>query len=150
MVWKITFTTLGDLPWMLLHVFLLNTCVTAKLELRQWVCLCCNSPFRNHAYFNSLLTAVVCWTFANSLDPTQGRQSVWPDMYLNCLLTLWLYSRKKFSQKNDFKKKSTGDKTYEYYPVDKKLNLLTVRQKWFSGPPASVSIAPHLSFFRLK
>ena len=33
MVWKITFTTLGDLPWMLL--FLLRTCVTAYWKLRQ-------------------------------------------------------------------------------------------------------------------
>ena len=35
MVWKITFTTLGDLPGMLL--FLLRGCVTALWDFRQCV-----------------------------------------------------------------------------------------------------------------
>ena len=33
----------------------------------------CNSPFWNHAYFNSLLTSVICFT--NSLDPDQAQYS---------------------------------------------------------------------------
>ena len=33
-VWKITFTTLGELPWVLL--FLLRACVNCVMRLRQW------------------------------------------------------------------------------------------------------------------
>ena len=48
-------------------------------------------------------------TFANSLDPDQARQNVWPDLDANCL-TLWWYSWKSFLKKLIFKKITTDDK----------------------------------------
>ena len=77
MVWKITFTTLGDLPWMLL--FLLCTCETAYRELPQ--CQHCWSL--NFSCWEYFLTFVKCWCFLRLnffnrfISELSHRQTVW-------------------------------------------------------------------------
>ena len=63
-------------------------------------------------------------TFANRLDPDQGRQNVLPDLDSNHL-TLWWYSWKIFLN-NNFENKSTDDNNkHAYYPACKYWLLCT-------------------------
>ena len=76
----------------------------------------------------SLLVATNCLqliTFANSLDPDQAGQNIWPDLDPNCF-TVWWYSWKIFFKKLIFKKKKKENihrwqKSMQNYPTCKEL-----------------------------
>ena len=66
-----------------------------------------------------LLCIGVCWchlliTFANSLEPDQARQYVWPDLDPNCLILMVFL--KEFYKKVDFEKKSANFKKHAKLP----------------------------------
>ena len=68
MVWKITFTTLGDLPWLLL--FLFRTCVTALLGLRQCQLYIVESTdFRTYSSKTLMNMLRKCYNHRLQIDP---------------------------------------------------------------------------------
>ena len=89
-VWKITFITSSDLPWML--PFLLRTCVICVMGATPLL-FCHLLIFWKNSFWNYYQQSV-------SLDPDQAQHFVGPDLGPNCLQR-WADNYKCHQQAND-------------------------------------------------
>ena len=98
---------------------------------------------------NSISLCHLLITFANSLDPDQARQNVWPNLVRICLtLRSGMVLLKEFFEKIDFEKKNQQTtKKHEMFPRMQRIKNDMVSKLETEGPrvrasPASLRCGP--------